>query len=159
MRRQKSGDMRDLVVRDSLERLAEEAAERLRELLAAGEELSYDVTAPGEGSPFAQFLPQTTRFIRSHATALLDLESFAPACSAIASAEIARSYLERLGEPMPNDPGRSAADAVVTFLCRVWEGSAQFALDRGRVEAALAELEDTGEPDRGAAEVLRGTGP
>ena len=146
--------MRDLVVRESLERLAEDAGERLRELVAAGEELPYDVTAPGEDSPFAQFAPQTTRFIRSHATALLDLDSFGPACSAIASAEIARPYLERLGEPIPNDPGRSAADAVVTFLCRVWEGSAEFPLDAARIEAALGELEDASEPQRGEAEVL-----
>ena len=146
--------MRDLVVRESLERLAEDAGERLRELVAEGEELPYDVPAPGEDSPFAQFAPQTTRFIRSHATALLDLDSFGPACSAIASAEVARSYLERLGEPIPNDPGRSAADAVVTFLCRVWEGSAEFPLDAARIEAALGELEDTSEPQRGEAEVL-----
>jgi hypothetical protein len=146
--------VRDLAVRESLERLAEEAGERLRELIAAGEELPYDVIEPGEHSPFAQFAPQTTRFIRSHATALLDLESFAPACSAIASAEIARPYLQRVGEPIPNDPGRSAADAVVTFLCRVWEGSAEFPLDRTRIEEALAELEDTSEPQQGEAEVL-----
>ena len=146
--------MRDLVVREALERLAEEAGDRLRELVAAGEELPYDVMAPGEGSPFAQFAPQTTRFVRAHATALLDLDSFAPACSAIASAEIARSYLERCGEPIPNDPGRSAADAVITFLCRAWEGSAEFAVDRGRIESALLELEDTEEPREGEAEVL-----
>jgi hypothetical protein len=146
--------VRDLVVRDSLQQLAEDAGERLRELLAAGEELPYDVIGPGEDSPFAQFAPQTTRFIRSHATALLDLDSFAPACSAIASAEIARSYLERLGEPIPNDPGRRAADAVVTFLCRVWEGSAEFVHDPARVDAALCELEDTDEPQQGEAEVL-----
>ena len=146
--------MRDLVVRESLQRLAEDAGERLRDLIASGEELPYDVTAPGEDSPFAQFAPQTTRFIRAHATALLDLDSFGPACSAIASAEIARTYLQRLGEPIPNDPGRSAADAVVTFLCRVWEGSAEFGLDPARIDAALLELEDTGEPEQGEAEVL-----
>lgn len=146
--------MRDLVVRESLGRLAEQAGEKLRDLVAAGEELPFDVTEPGDHSPFAQFAPQTSRFIRSHATALLDLESFAPACSAIASAEVSRPYLERLGEPIPNDPGRRAADAVVTFLCRIWEGSAEFALDPSRLEAALAELEDTEEPERGEAEVL-----
>jgi hypothetical protein len=146
--------VRDLVVRESLGRLAEEAGEKLRGLVAAGEELPFDVSEPGDHSPFAQFAPQTNRFIRSHATALLDLESFAPACSAIASAEVARPYLERLGEPIPNDPGRRAADAVVTFLCRIWEGSAEFALDPSRLEAALLELEDTEEPERGEAEVL-----
>ena len=153
--REKSVRVRDLVVRESLERLAQDAGERLRELVAEGEELPYDVTGARRGLALRPVPPQTTRFVRAHATALLDLDSFGPACSAIASAEIARSYLERLGEPIPNDPGRSAADAVVTFLCRVWEGSAEFPLDAARIEAALGELEDTSEPQRGEAEVAR----
>ena len=146
--------MRDLVVRESLERLAEDAGERLRGLIASGEELAYDVTEPGDDSPFCQFAPQTARFIRAHATALLDLESFGPACSALAAAGVSGPYLERLGEPVPDDPGRSAADAVVTFLCRVWEGSADFSLDPIRIDAALSELDDSTEPDEGEAEVL-----
>lgn len=146
--------MRDLVVRESLERLAGDAGDRLRGLLDSGEELPYDVTEPGEYSPFAQFAPQTARFIRAHATALLDLESFEPACSSLVAADGAASYLERLGEPVPGDPGRRAADAVVTFLCRVWEGSADFTLDPIRVDAALTELEAAEEPVEGEAEVL-----
>lgn len=146
--------MRDLVLRQSLERLAADAAERLRGLVDSGEELPYDVTAPGEESPFAQFAPQSARFIRSHATALLDLESFAPACSALAAADVSASYLERLAEPVPPDAGRRAADAVVAFLCRVWEGSADFTFDPIRVDAALTELEDSEEPAEGEAEVL-----
>jgi hypothetical protein len=146
--------VRDLVVKESLERLAEEAGERLRGLIASGEELAYDVTEPGDDSPFCQFAPQTTRFIRVHATALLDLDSFGPACSSLAAADLSRPYLERLGEPVSNDPGRSAADAVVTFLCRVWEGSADFSLDPIRIDAALIELEGSSEPEEGEAEVL-----
>lgn len=146
--------MRDLVVRESLERLAQDAGTRLRGLVDSGEELPYDVTEPGEDYPFAQFAPQTARFIRSHATALLDLESFGPACSSLAAADVSASYLERLGEPVPGDPGRRAADAVVTFLCRVWEGSADFTLDPIRIDAALTELETAEEPAEAEAEVL-----
>jgi hypothetical protein len=146
--------VRDLVVRESLEHLAEDAGERLRGLIAAGEELPYDVTEPGEDSPFCQFEPQTASFIRAHATALLELDTFGPACSALAAADVSAPYLERLGEPVPKDPGRRAADAVVTFLCRVWDGSAEFALDPIRIDAALSELEDSEEPADGEAEVL-----
>jgi hypothetical protein len=146
--------MRDLVVRDALERLAADAGERLRGLIETGEELSYDVTEPGDGSPFCQFAPQTGAFIRAHATALADLESFGPACSSLAAAEISESYLERLAEPVPNDPGRRAADAVVCFLSRLWEGRADFEFDEIRLDAALCELESTEEPTEGEAEVL-----
>ena len=83
-----------------------------------------------------------------------DLESFGPACSSLAAADISASYLERLGEPVPNDPGRRAADAVVCFLGRLWEGRADFELDEVRLDAALCELESTEEPTEGEAEVL-----
>jgi hypothetical protein len=138
--------VRDLALRQSLRSLAGDAGERLRALIEAGEELPYDVTEPHEGSPFAQFAPQTTPFIRGHGTILLDLDSFTPACSAMAASDSAKPYLEWLGEPIPNDPGRRAADAVLAFLCRLWEGSADFSLDERRLEHALSELEASGEP-------------
>jgi hypothetical protein len=138
--------VRDLALRQALRGLAADAGERLRGLIEAGEELPYDVTEPLEGSPFAQFAPQTTPFIRGHGTILLELDSFAPACSAIAASEAAKPYLEWVGEPIPNDPGRRAADAVLAFLCRLWEGSADFSLDERRLDNALAELEASREP-------------
>jgi hypothetical protein len=138
--------VRDLALRQALRKLAGDAGERLRELIEAGEELPYDVTEPGGGSPFAQFAPQTGPFIRGHGTILLGLDSFAPACSAVAASEIAKAYLEWLGEPVPNDPGRRAADAVLAFLCRLWQGSADFSLDERRLEQALGELEVSTEP-------------
>ena len=49
--------MRDLVVREALRTMAADAAERFRELVAAGEEIPYDVEEPGNGSP----LPRTCR--------------------------------------------------------------------------------------------------
>jgi hypothetical protein len=146
--------VRDLVVTEALEGLATEAGERLRELLRSGEELSFDVAEPTDDSPFCQFAPQTERFIHGHATAVGELESFGPACSALVGAGLAGPYLDSLGEPVPPDPGRRAADAVLAFLCRLWEGSADFSLQRGRLEAALRELEDLDEPRVGEAEVI-----
>jgi hypothetical protein len=140
--------VRDLALRQALRGLAADAGERLRGLIEAGEELPYDVTEPREGSPFAQFAPQTAPFIRGHGTILLELDSFAPACSAIAASDAAKPYLEWLGEPIPNDPGRRAADAVLAFLCRLWEASADFSLDERRLEGALAELETSRQPPK-----------
>ena len=146
--------MRDLVVTEALERLAADACERLRDLLRSGEELSFDVAEPTDDSPFCQFAPQTGSFIRGHATAMCGLDSFGPACSALTSAQLAGPYLDRLGEPVPPDPGRRAEDAVLAFLCRLWERSADFSIERARLEDALAELEDCDEPAEGEAEVI-----
>jgi hypothetical protein len=148
--------VRDLALRQALRSLAEHAGERLRALIEAGEELPYDVTEPHEGSPLAQFAPQTAPFIRGHGTILLELESFSRACAAIAASDAAQPYLEWLGEPIPNDPGRRAADSVLAFLCRLWEGSADFSLDERRLEDALSELETASDPpaDDDYAEVL-----
>jgi hypothetical protein len=145
-----------LALRQALRSLAEDAGERLRALIEAGEELPYDVTEPHEGSPLAQFAPQTAPFIRGHGTILLELESFSPACAAIAASDAAKPYLEWLGEPIPNDPGRRAADSVLTFLCRLWGGSADFSLDERRLEDALSELETSSDPpaDDDDAEVV-----
>ena len=49
--------VRDLVVRESLKNLAEEASERFRELLRSGEEVPYEVLEPGQGSPLATYAP------------------------------------------------------------------------------------------------------
>jgi hypothetical protein len=146
--------VRDLVVTEALERLAADACERLRELLRSGEELSFDVAEPTDDSPFCQFAPQTDSFIRGHSTAVCGLDSFGPACSALTSAQLAGPYLDRLGEPVPPDPGRRAEDAVLAFLCRLWEGSADFKIERARLDVALAELEDCDEPVQGEAEVV-----
>jgi hypothetical protein len=145
----------ELAVTDRLDALARDAAERLRQLVAAGEELPFEVTGPGEDSPFSQYAPQTGRFIREHWAELAELDSFSEACAAIGAAELAGPYLEQLNEPVPPDEDRRSEAAAITFLSRVWDGSSDFTLDGARLPDALRELEGCVEsPAEGDAEVV-----
>src|SRR5215210_1531000 len=115
--------MRDLVAREALRTMAHDAAERLRELVSAGEEIPYDVKEPGNGSPLPQYVPLTERFIREHGSALLELDSFGAGCATIESAELAAPYLEENGIAVPPDARKRAELAGVVFLCRLWADS------------------------------------
>jgi hypothetical protein len=151
--------MHDLVVREGLEAMARDAAKRLRELVAAGEEIPYEVIEPGASSALVQYEPLTDRFVRDHAPALRELDSFGAACAAIESTGLAGPYLEELGILVPAEPRQRAELAGVAFLCRLWMDSSDFSLDRERLEAAIAELEAGGEVEAGEVEVavpLRG---
>ena len=133
--------MRDLVVREGLEAMAFDAADRLRELVAAGEEIPYEVHEPGDGSPLCRYEPQTERFVHDHAGELRELDSFGAACAAIEIAGLAAAYLERMGIGVPEDARKRAELAGVAFLCRLWIGSSDFSLEAGRLDAAIDELE------------------
>ena len=151
--------MRDLVLREGLRTMAGDAALRLRELLAAGAEVPYEVRESGSGSALAEYVPQTSRFIRDHAGDVTGLDSFGTTCAAMESAELAGTYLEEMGVPDPNDPRRRAELAGVVFLCRLWQGSTDFTLDDARLEATMNELLDLGEVTRDEVEIavpLRG---
>jgi hypothetical protein len=146
--------VRDLAVKQALEAFASEAAERLRDLVERGEELPYDITGPGEGSPFVQYTPQTVPFIREHASALTGLPSFRTASAAIAEAELGEAYLDVLGEPAPDDRDGRAEAAALAFLCRLWEGLGDFTIDDTRLAEAVAELEGSESMPVGEAEIV-----
>jgi|GEM_PF-357643 len=132
--------MRDLVLKEALQTMAADAALRFRELLAAGEEIPYDVRESGNGSPLAEYTPQTARFIREHLTQLKGIDSFGAACAALEAAELAVPYLEVNGVPVPPDPRVRAQEAGLLFLCRLWQGSTDFTLDDNRLAAAIEEI-------------------
>lgn len=151
--------MRDLVLRDALKTMAGDAALCLRDLLAGGKEIPYEVRESGTGSPLAEYLPQTSRFIRDHSSELLALDSFGTTCAALESSALAGIYLEEMGVPEPEDPRRRGELAGVVFLCRLWQGSTDFTLDDRRLEAAMEELLELGEASEGEIEIavpLRG---
>ena len=141
----KAAPMRDLVIREGLETLAGDAALCLRELVASGEEVPYEVREGGGGSPLAEYIPQTSRFIRDHAAELSRLDSFGTTCAALDSAGLAGVYLEEMGVPEPNDARRRAELAGIVFLCRLWQGSTDFTLDDLRLRATADELLDLGD--------------
>jgi hypothetical protein len=136
--------MRDLVAPEALQAMAKDAAKRFHELVAAGQEIPYEVQEPGSGSPLPRYVPLTGRFVRDHAPALLELDSFGSGCAAIESAELAGPYLEELGIEVPADPRERAELAGTVFLCRLWMDSTDFSLDAERLDQAIAELEAGG---------------
>ena len=151
--------MRDLVLRDALKTMAGDAALTLRDLLAAGQEIPYEVRESGNGSPLAEYVPQTSRFIRDHVTDLIALDSFGTTCAALESAALAGIYLEEMGVPEPAEARQRGELAGVVFLCRLWQGSTDFTLDDQRLEAAMEELLELGETPEGEIEIavpLRG---
>jgi hypothetical protein len=150
----KRAGMRDLVVREALKTMARDAAKRFRELVAAGEQIPYDVEESGGGSALPQYIPLTERFIGDHAPALLEIDSFGSGCAAIESAGLAGPYLEELAFTVPADPRKRGELAGVAFLCRLWHGSTDFSLDAERLTSAIAELEAGGEVSDDEIEVV-----
>jgi hypothetical protein len=146
--------MRDLVAREALRTMAGDAATRFRELVAAGHEIPYDVEESGNGSPLPRYVPLTERFVRDHAPALLELDSFGSACAAIESAELAGPYLEEFGIQVPPDARKRAELAGTVFLCRLWTDSTDFSLDGERLGEAITELEAGGETREDEIEVV-----
>ena len=63
--------------------MAQDAAKRFFELVAAGDEIPYVVHEPGDGSPLCEYEPQTARFVRDHAPVLRELDSFGAACAVV----------------------------------------------------------------------------
>ena len=146
--------MRDLVVCEALKVMARDASKRLRELVAQGEQLPYDVREPEASSPLPQYVPLTERFVRDHSQALSALDSFGAACAAIESADLAAPYLESLGIAVPDEPRKRGELAAVVFLCRLWASSTDFSLDDARLAGAIAELEAGGRIAEDEIEVI-----
>jgi hypothetical protein len=146
--------MHDLVVREALETMAVDAAERLHDLIAAGAEIPYEVLEPGDSSPLCEYTPQTGRFVRENAGALRELDSFGAACAALESAGLAGSYLDAAGVDVPPETRPRAELAGILFLCRLWQGSTDFSIPDERLEAAIAEIELGDEPAEDEIEVV-----
>lgn len=146
--------MRDFLLNESIKRLATEAATRFSSLVAMGEEIPFDVAADaGDESAFYSYVPMTGRYVVEHAEELRSLPSFAPAREAAVEAGLAAPYLEARGEAVPGDPGKRAELMLITFFAELWQGSAGFALERERLEAALTTL-DAESRDADEADVL-----
>lgn len=146
--------MRDFLLTESLKRLATEAATRLATLVATGDEIPFDVSADaGEDSPFYSYVPLTGRYVADHAHELRALPSFVSARQAAMEAGVAAEYLEARGEAVPADPSERAERMLVSFFSELWEGSNGFALDRDRLDEALATL-DAESCDADDADVL-----
>jgi hypothetical protein len=146
--------VRDFLLTEAMRRLATEAATRFSALVAGGDQIPFDVaTGDGEESAFYSYVPLTGRFVAERSSELRSLPSFRPAREAAIEAGVAAPYLEARGETVPADPGERAERMLVVFFSSLWEGCTGFALDRERLDAALAAL-DAETRDADEAEVL-----
>ncbi len=146
----KVAGMRDRLLSEALRRLAAEAATRLTTLVASGDQIPFDVAeaAGPDEAFFHSYVPLTARFVREREDELRTLPAFEPAREAVVLADVAAPYLEQRGEQVPTDPGERAARLLNVFLAGLWDGCAEFSLDRERLEGALAVLDaEAGDAD------------
>jgi hypothetical protein len=135
--------VRDPLLNEALKRLAAEAATRFSTLVASGDQLPFDVAeqAGPDEAFFHSYVPLTARYVREREGELRSLPAFEPAREAVDLAGVAAPYLEQRGEPVPAEPGERAAGMLTSFVASLWDGSADFALDRERLDGALAVLD------------------
>jgi hypothetical protein len=146
--------VRDFLLNEALKRLAIEAATRFSALVAAGDQIPFDVSAEdGEDSAFYSYVPLTARYVAERSDELRSLPSFAPAREAAVEAGVAASYLESRGEAVAADPGERAERMLAIFVSSLWDGCTEFSLDRARLDSSLSMLDAEGR-DADDAEVL-----
>jgi hypothetical protein len=136
-------DVRDPLLNEALRRLVAEAATRFTTLVAGGDQIPFDVAeqAGPDEAFFHSYVPLTGRYVRQREAELRSLPAFEPAREAVAMAGVAAPYLEQRGEEVPADPGERAARLLSAFLAGLWDGCTEFAIDRERLEEALAVLD------------------
>jgi hypothetical protein len=146
--------VRDFLLNEALKRLAIEAATRFSSLVAAGDQIPFDVSAEsGEDSAFYSYVPLTSRYVAERSDELRSLPSFGPAREAAIEAGVATPYLEARGEAVAADPGERAERMLTIFISSLWDGCTGFALDRARLDSALTMLDAEGR-DADDADVL-----
>jgi hypothetical protein len=132
----------DFLLNEALKRLAIEAATRFSALVAAGDQIPFDVSAEdGEDSAFYSYVPLTARYVAERSDELRSLPSFGPAREAAVEAGVAASYLESRGEAVAADPGERAERMLAIFVSSLWDGCSEFSLDRARLDSALSMLD------------------
>ena len=135
--------VRDPLLNEALKRLATEAATRFSTLVASGDQLPFDVAeqAGPDDAFFHSYVPLTARYVREREGELRSLPAFEPAREAVDLAGVAAPYLEQRGEAVPAEPGERAASMLTSFVASLWDGCTDFALDRERLDGALAVLD------------------
>jgi hypothetical protein len=146
--------VRDFLLTEALKRLAADAAVRLSALVAAGDQIPFDVAEQaGTDSLFHSYEPLTERFVQEREDELRTLHSFLPARNAVEAAGVAIPFLEARGETVPSDPAARAEKVLIGFVASLWNGCTEFSLDRERLQRAIEAL-DAEARDADEAEVL-----
>ncbi|HEX2413112.1 MAG TPA: hypothetical protein VHJ39_18260 [Solirubrobacteraceae bacterium] len=151
--------MHNRALHDSLAAFVEEAAWQLAEEVSGGAEVPFelvDASLSGRASaPLYCYRPLTDRFIAERSSELAKLPSYPAAVQGLAGLPDLPAYLQARGRRPPSPDRRQQADAVLhAFLTAVWADSSDFGFDRGRFDAAFAELEEASYGDRALSLVL-----
>jgi hypothetical protein len=146
--------VRDFMLNEALKRLAAEAATRFATLVASGDQIPFDVAEQeGPDSLFHSYVPLTADYVRAREGELRSLPAYEEAREAVEGAGVAADYLEQHGEPVAAEPSARADQMITVFIASLWDGCSDFALERDRLESALA-LVDAETCDAAEADVL-----
>ncbi|HEX4110101.1 MAG TPA: hypothetical protein VHX88_18360 [Solirubrobacteraceae bacterium] len=138
--------MRSIATEASLREYVGQAAARLSEALAGGEEVTFELEAQATRSRRAalyDYRPLTAEFIRAHEAQLRELPAHQQASELIESVAGCERYLIARGAAaVPVDPIDRANAVLRTLLEDVFAGCSDFAVREERVVEALAALDD-----------------
>jgi hypothetical protein len=148
--------MHNRALHDSLAAFVEEAAWQLAEEIAGGVEVPFELIEQGRASaPLYCYRPLTGRFLADRSSELAKLPSYPAAVQGLAALPDLPAYLKARGRRTPSPDARAQADvALQAFLTAVWAESTDFTFDRGRFDAAYAELEEAAYGNRTLSVVL-----
>jgi hypothetical protein len=139
--------VRNVALYRVLEAFTIDAASRLANVTAEGEEVPFEVVETERGRrgarvPLYCYRPLTGAFIGERVGLLSALDSYAPAARSLQPLDGTTAYLRQRGETWVASDARERADgALRCFLARVFEERSDFEFDPDRFELAYEELE------------------
>ena len=142
--------MRNRTLHAALEAFGLEVSGALQAELAAGAEMPFEVVEePAGATPLYCYRALTSDFIDARLGLLTALPTFGSAARALEGLEDLAAYLRQRGvRRAPANPRDRAGLALELFLQRMFYERTHFEFDRGRFEAAFAELERSVYEDR-----------
>ncbi len=137
--------MRNGTLHAALEAFTLDVAPALKAEQEKGAEVPFDVVEEAGGpTPLYCYRPLTGDFINARLRLLSALPTYAAAARALAAIENIGAYLRQRGVGrMPTSSPERAQVALESFLAVAFAERSRFEFDRGRFEAAFAELERT----------------
>jgi hypothetical protein len=137
--------MRNGTLHAALEAFTLDVAAALQAEREKGAEVSFDVVEQAGGpTPLYCYRPLTGDFINARLRLLSALPTYAAAARTLAAVENLSAYLRQRGVPrMPSSSPERAQVALESFLAVAFADRSRFEFDRGRFDAAFAELERT----------------
>ncbi len=135
--------MRNGTLHAALEAFTFDVAGALQAERESGAEIPFELVEEAGGpTPLYCYRSLTGDFISARVNLLSALPTYAAAARALAGIETIGAYLRQRGATrIPSSPSERARLALESFLATTFDERSRFEFDRGRFEAAFAELE------------------